>query len=229
MTKTIVVTGAARGIGLKLADAYCQRGDIVIGTVRALSSAQGLSALAVSCGLELAQLDVTDATSVRHLTELLDKRPVDILINCAGVMGGDRQSLEDMDYNAWLDAFHVNTLGPFRVAVALLPNLVLSPSPKVITLTSQMGSLHRKGVGQHAYRSSKAAANKVMQVMAVELRDRGIIVCPVHPGWVRTDMGGPHADISVEESVDGLLTVIDRLSMEDSGRFWTWEGKEHSW
>lgn len=229
MTKTIVLTGAARGIGLHLAYAFSKRGDAVIATARDLSAARELNELNSRAGVELAQLDVTDAVSVRRFAERMDKRAIDILINCAGIIGGDHQSLNDMDYDAWLNAFNVNTLGPFRVTTTLLPCLELSPAPKVVTLTSQMGSLHRKSVGQHAYRSSKAAVNKVMQVMAVELRDRGIIVCPIHPGWVRTDMGGPQADISVEESISGLISVIDRLSMEDSGRFWTWEGTEHPW
>ncbi|MDG2002103.1 MAG: SDR family oxidoreductase [Novosphingobium sp.] len=229
MTKTIVLTGAARGIGLQLARAYRERGDTVIATARKLSAAKRLRDLNASAGLEIAQLDVTEPVSVRRFAEQMDKRSIDVLINSAGVLGGDHQSLDDMDFDAWLDAFDVNTLGPFRVTTALMSSLVLSPAPKVITLTSQMGSLHRNSVGQHAYRSSKAAANKVMQVMAVELKDRGIIVCPIHPGWVRTEMGGRQADISVEESARGLLSVIDRLSIEDSGRFWTWEGNEHPW
>jgi NAD(P)-dependent dehydrogenase (short-subunit alcohol dehydrogenase family) len=229
VTKTIVLTGAARGIGLQLAHAYVERGDTVIATARDLSVAQGLSDLSACGSMELAQLDVTDAGSVGRFAERMNQRTIDVLINCAGVLGGDRQSLDDMDYDAWLNALQVNTLGPFRVTTALLSSLALSPAPKVITLTSQMGSLHRKSGGQHAYRSSKAAANKVMQVMAIELRERGIIACPVHPGWVRTEMGGPQADISVEECVDGLMSVIDKLSIEDSGRFWTWKGEEHPW
>lgn len=223
MSKTIVITGASRGIGLQLANAYAARGDTVIATARDLSTAPRLHDLGVNAGIELAQLDVTDPASLGVFAEQMHDRSIDVLINCAGVLGGDRQSLHNMDYDAWLKAFDVNTLGPFRVTTALLPNLEKSPVPKVITLTSQMAALHRKSTGQHAYRSSKAAANKVMQVMALELKERGIIVCPVHPGWVKTDMGGPQADISVEESVRGLLTVIDRLSTEDSGRFWTWK------
>ena len=144
-------------------------------------------------------------------------------------MGGDRQSIDDMDYSAWVEAFEVNTLAPFRLITAFRPNLQLSKHPRAITLSSQMGSLNRKSKGSHAYRSSKAAVNKVMQVLSMELEDDGIVVCPVHPGWVRTDLGGSAADISVEESAAGLIDLIGSLTMKQTGRFWTWEGEEHPW
>jgi len=229
LTATVVITGAARGIGFHLTRAFSLAGYQVIATARRISAAKALRDLASRGGIEVVELDVIDPASLAAFAAWLGRRPIDILINNAGVMGGEHQSLEDMDYDAWLHAFQVNTLAPFRVTTALLPNLGRSSGAKVITLTSQMGSLHRKSTGRYAYRSSKAAANKVMQVMALELRDRGIIACPIHPGWVRTDMGGPHASISVEESAKGVLSVIEALTLEDSGRFWTWEGSEHPW
>ncbi len=229
MRKTVVITGAGRGIGRRLVELYLTAGDQVVAGVRDPAAARELQQGSGGGDLEVCALDVRDGGSVRHLADALGVRPVDILINNAGVIGGDRQSLDDMDYDAWRDALEVNTLSPFRVTTALLPNLARSPQPKIITLTSQMGSLSRNSPGAFAYRSSKAAANKVMQVMALELKARGMIVCPMHPGWVRTDMGGPTAAISVEESAQGLLEVIDRLGLEDSGRFWTWDGVEHPW
>jgi NAD(P)-dependent dehydrogenase (short-subunit alcohol dehydrogenase family) len=180
-------------------------------------------------GVRVAQLDVVDPKSVDAFRDGLRNRPVDVLINNAGVIGGERQSLRDMDYDSWRHALEVNTLAPFRVTTALLPNLEQAERAKVVTLTSQMGSLHGNSIGHFAYRSSKAAANKVMQVMAWELRDRGIVVCPVHPGWVRTEMGGPQAEVSVHDSVLGLIALIERLELGDSGRFWTWQGQEHPW
>jgi NAD(P)-dependent dehydrogenase (short-subunit alcohol dehydrogenase family) len=229
MRKTVVITGAGRGIGRRLVELYLEAGDQVVAGVRDPAAARELQQGSSGGDLEVCALDVRDGGSVRRLADALGVRPVDILINNAGVMGGDRQSLDDMDYDAWRDALEVNTLSPFRVTTALLPNLARSPQPKIITLTSQMGSLSRNSPGAFAYRSSKAAANQVMQVMALELKARGMIVCPMHPGWVRTDMGGPAAAISVEESALGLLEVIDRLGLEDSGRFWTWDGVEHPW
>jgi NAD(P)-dependent dehydrogenase (short-subunit alcohol dehydrogenase family) len=134
-----------------------------------------------------------------------------------------------MDYARWLRTIEINTMAPFRLTTALRGNLRQSARPRVVTLSSQMGSLQRQGKGSVAYRSSKAAVNKVMQVLAIELREDGIVVCPVHPGWVRTDMGGPTADISVDDSARGLHAWIDSLAMEHSGRFWTWNGQEHPW
>ena len=105
----------------------------------------------------------------------------------------------------------------------------MSSNPRIITISSQMGSLNRKNKGAYAYRSSKAAVNKVMQVLATELEPENIIVCPVHPGWVKSDMGGAEADITVAESAAGLVNVINNLTKAQSGRFWTWQGVEHPW
>jgi NAD(P)-dependent dehydrogenase (short-subunit alcohol dehydrogenase family) len=226
--ETVLVTGAGRGIGLELTRRFLEAGRHVIATARDPHRSAELNSLA-SPSLTVAALDVTDAGSTSRLSSDLSGRPIDVLVSNAGVMGSDRQGVHDMDYSAWLHTFEVNTLAPFRVTIGFLENLRLAERPRVVALSSQMGALDRKSVGWFAYRSSKAALNKVMQVLASELKPDGIVVCPVHPGWVRTDMGGPEADISVEESVRGLVALIDSLTLEQSGRFWTWEGGEHPW
>ena len=191
----------------------------MIAACRKPDEAPGLQAL--QCRrLSAVSLDVRHEGSVAELVEELGATPIDVLVKNAGVWGGVHQDLERMDYAGWLEAFKVNTLGPYRVSTALVAHLSRSSNPRIVTLSSQMGSLSRQSTGSYAYRSSKAAVNKVMQVLALELRDKGIIVCPVHPGWVRTEMGGGEADISVEESAQGLVSLIDRLTMEHSGRFW---------
>jgi NAD(P)-dependent dehydrogenase (short-subunit alcohol dehydrogenase family) len=134
-----------------------------------------------------------------------------------------------MSYGSWMEVLEVNVLGPFRVTVALLPNLRASTNPRVVTLSSIMGCLSRKSAGYYAYRSSKAAVNKVMQLLANELAGEGVIVCPVHPGWVQTDMGGLDAELPVHESAQGLIRLIDALTLEHSGRFWQWDGTELPW
>jgi NAD(P)-dependent dehydrogenase (short-subunit alcohol dehydrogenase family) len=155
---------------------------------------------------------------------------VDVLINNAGIMGGDKQDFSNMDYAAWLHTLNVNTLGPFRLSAALLPNLKQARRPRIVTLSSQMGAFGlQMGTGSYAYRSSKSAVSKVMQVLAVELKGDGIIVIPVHPGWVQTDMGGARAAIPASKSAEGLCKLIDNLTMEHSGRFWKWDGTEHAW
>lgn len=227
--ETVVITGANRGIGLGLTRSFLERGKRVIATHRTPGASGDLRALAGSGSLSLSQLDVIDGASVSRLSSELAGQVVDVLVNNAGITGGPHQGVEDMDYGAWLDAFEVNAIAPFRLATALRVNLMRAPRPRVVTLSSQMASLNRKSRGSFAYRSSKAAVNKVMQVLALEFSEDGIIVCPVHPGWVRTDMGGSNAEISVEESASGLVDLIDSLTPAQSGRFWTWEGNEHPW
>lgn len=226
--QTVIVTGASRGIGLALVRQFLASGWSVIAACRKPDAATGLHELG-DPELSLLPLDVTQDSSVAAFVASLGTSPVDVLVNNAGVWGGTDQDLGRMDYPGWVDAFQVNTLGPFRISSALLEHLSRSPNPRIVTLSSQMGSLSRQSTGSYAYRSSKAALNKVMQVMSLELRERGIVVCPVHPGWVRTAMGGPEADITVEESAAGLVDLIDRLTLDDTGRFWTWEGAEHPW
>lgn len=227
--ETVLITGANRGIGLELTKRFLDAGSRVLGTYRDLDYAKELAKLAKSSALSLHRLDVSDAQSVDHLRDKLRDMTIDVLVNNAGIMGGERQSLDDMDYSAWVRAFEVNTIAPFRLITSLRANLQQSDNPRAVTLSSQMGALSRQSTGSHAYRSSKAAVNKVMQVLSMELKADGIVVCPVHPGWVRTDMGGNAADISVEESGSGLFDLIGSLTAEHSGRFWTWEGKEHPW
>lgn len=227
--ETVVITGANRGIGLELTRRFAANGNIVYAGCRAPEQAEDLFKLAETSHVHICTLDVTTAKNVEALSARLDGQTVDILINNAGVMGGDHQSVSDMDYDAWRQTLEVNTLAPFRLATALRPNLSKADRPRIATISSQMGSLSRKSRGAFAYRSSKAAVNKTMQVLAAEFEQDGIIVCPIHPGWVRTDMGGPAAEISVQESADGLFNLISGLRMEQSGRFWTWNGAEHAW
>ena len=227
--ETVLITGANRGIGLELVKSFLGAGNHVIATCRQPGDAEDLCSLQADSNLTVYELEVTDGESVEQLRRELDGQPLDVLINNAGIMGGVRQSLDDMDYAAWIEAFEVNTLAPFRLITTFQENLLRSKRPRAITLSSQMGSLSRKSKGSYAYRSSKAAVNKVMQVLSMELEAGGIIVCPVHPGWVRTDMGGTSAYISAEESGAGIFKLVEGLTMEQSGRFWTWDGEEHPW
>lgn len=170
-----------------------------------------------------------DGASIERLTRSLNGSVVDVLINNAGIMGPDRHGIEGMDYDAWSSVLSVNVLGPFHVTTALLPSLRRSESPRVITLSSIMGCLHRKSSGHYAYRSSKAAMNKVMQLLANDLAHERIVVCPVNPGWVKTDMGGDDAPLTVGECAEGLIALIDGLTLDHSGRFWQWDGSELAW
>lgn len=225
--ETAVVAGATRGIGLELTRQLLSSGRRVVATFR--DEPGELARLEHGSRLELQQLDVASDASVAHLAAALADRPVDLLFCMAGTYGGSRQTIDDMDLAAWREAFEVNTLGPFRVVTSLREHLVRAANPRALVISSQMGALGRRSRGAYAYRSTKAAANKVAQLLALDLEDAGVVVCPVHPGWVRIDMGGPGADISAEESASGLISLADSLTAEHSGRFWTWEGKEHPW
>ena len=225
-----VVTGAGRGIGLELTAQWLARGDRVIATYRDDRGKARLEAVGSAGGdLRLIQLDVRNAGSVAALAAALDRTPVDVLVNSAGVMGTSPPSLDAMDHEEWLEVFAVNVQGPYRVTAALLPNLQAGTRPRVVTLSSIMGCMHRQSPGNYVYRSSKAALNKVMQLLAKDLAPLGIVACPVHPGWVQTDMGGPGAELPVHEAVAGLVALIDRLTPDHTGRFWQWDGTELAW
>jgi NAD(P)-dependent dehydrogenase (short-subunit alcohol dehydrogenase family) len=227
----VLITGANRGIGLALAQLYARRGDTVLACCRAPHSATELAALADEHSIEILQLDVGVDDSVAEVANQLGAMPVDILINNAGVSGGppERQTATSMDFAAWSDAFNVNAMGPARVMQALLPALARSKTPKVMSITSQLGALSLDLAFALAYSASKAALNKFMRLAAQELKPKGIAVGVIHPGWVKTDMGGPSAQITPAESAAGIASVIDRLTLENTGSFWKWNGSRHEW
>jgi NAD(P)-dependent dehydrogenase (short-subunit alcohol dehydrogenase family) len=218
---TVVITGGNRGIGLELARLYAASGDTLILGVRRPQDAGAPG--------EILPLDVGGDHSVAAFAKALNERPIDILINNAGVIGPDRQSALNTDFAGFLDALNINTLGPLRVTQALLPNLRKSRNAKIAIISSRMGSLSYAKSDRAAYRASKAAVNKLAQCLATDLAEEGIAVAALHPGWVRTDMGGPSADISVEDSARGLKAVIDGLSMAQSGQFLSYDGSHLAW
>ncbi|WP_091737439.1 SDR family oxidoreductase [Phenylobacterium immobile] len=216
----VVISGASRGIGRQLARLYAARGDAVTGGARKPDAAAGFTEQA---------LEVSEDASVRSFAAGLDSDPVDVLINNAGVIGPDRQSTLDMDFEGFAQALAVNTIAPLRLTQALLPNLRKAAGGKVVIISSFMGSLSHASSNQAAYRVSKAGVNKLVQCLATDLAAEGIAVASIHPGWVRTDMGGANADISVEESAAGIQRVIDSLTLATTGRFWNYDGKALAW
>lgn len=224
--QTYLITGANRGIGLEMTSQALELGIRVIATCRDPSSATELSAL--QGRLEVHALDVTDDASTTALAEKLATLKLDVLINNAGYMATE-QSVDDMDYEQWMRSFAVNAIAPWRVSVAFARQLESSSSARVATVSSQMGSLERAASDRVAYRSSKAAANMAMRTLALEWEPRGITVCMLHPGWVKTDMGGSNAALEPGESAAGLLEVIDGLTLKDTGRFLDYEGETLPW
>ena len=227
----VFITGANRGIGLELARQYAGAGERVFATCRTPGAADGLNDLAKSSAdrLTVHALDVGDAASISGAAKVVGDTPIDILINNAGILGGASQTLEAIDFDAWIDAFKVMTIGPFRMVQTLLPNLKAAAAPKVMTVTSQLAASTWPFGGSYAYSSAKAGVNKVMQTLAKDLKAQNITVSMIHPGWVKTDMGGAGADITPQESATGIRVVIAGLTAETSGKFYKWNGEIHPW
>lgn len=229
---TVLITGANRGIGLEMTKLYAAAGHRVLACCRAPARADKLAAVAAQHeGVRPLGVEITSGASVAALRQTVGEQPIDVLLNNAGAPGPapQNQSLANMDYDGWLEAFNVNTLAPLRVLQAFRGNLAAGTNPRAVTITSQMGALGLDMVAMYAYCTSKAAVNKLMRLASFELKKEGITVALIHPGWVRTDMGGPQAQISPEESAAGIVSVIEKLSLAETGCFKKWNGETHVW
>lgn len=220
---TYFITGASRGIGHEFVLQILSQGHKVIATARApgvLEKEFGDRALILS-------LDVTKQNQVDDLAHAVNS-PIDVLINNAGVLLGEDAPFQKVSSEKLFESFNVNTLGAIRVTQALLPHLQKSPQAKVINITSKMGSIEDNGSGgYYGYRMSKAALNMFTKSFAVDFPK--ITTLCLHPGWVQTDMGGANALVRTEDSVRGLLKVIQRAKPSDSGGFFDFTGEEISW
>jgi NAD(P)-dependent dehydrogenase (short-subunit alcohol dehydrogenase family) len=230
--QTVLITGANRGIGLELARSYAASGDRVLACCREPEQAAALQALAKAhANVTVYGVRVSDGASVAALARRIGDLPIDVLINNAGMAGPpiQKQSLEEMDFEGWAETFAVNTMAPLRMLQAFRKNLAAGKNPRAVTITSQMGAIAFPMPVMYAYCSSKGAVNKVMKMAADALKREGITVLLVHPGFVKTDMGGPNAEITPEESAAGIASVIANASLASTGRFLKWTGEEHPW
>jgi len=222
---TVLITGANRGLGLEYARQFAEKGYEVIGTARAPEKAGELAAVAD----QVEPLDVTDPDSVAALADRLDGKAIDILINNAGIFDRRDVTLDEVDFEVMERTFTVNTLGPLRVTQALLPNLRAGQRKIIVGMSSQLGSIENSNGRWYAYRASKTALNQFNKILSVELGPEGFICTVLHPGWVRTDMGGSNATYSPQESVAGLVKVIEGLKPEDNGQFYDFHGETIPW
>ncbi|MBE1283200.1 MAG: SDR family NAD(P)-dependent oxidoreductase [Rhodobacteraceae bacterium] len=211
----IVITGANRGIGKEMAAQMTNAGHDVTGTARGFA-------------LDV-RLDVTDAGQQAQMARQLAGRAVDLLVCNAGVYLDKGLALEDYTAEVWGQTLAANVTGVFLTVQALLPNLRLAERPKIAIISSQMASHTRAPGGSYAYRASKAAALNIGRNLATDLKPEGIAVGIYHPGWVQTDMGGQTAEITVQEAATGLLARFDALSIDSSGCFETWDGRDHAY
>ena len=230
----IVITGANRGIGLALVRNYVANGDRVYALCRRPDQATELNQIASAAGrLTLHQIDMADGNSIDNITQALGDTPVDVLLNVAGIVGGRPDKLTsapftEADFAAWREAFEVMIIGPFRLVQALLPNLTAAKG-KALTVSSQIGASTWPYGGMYAYGATKAAVNRLMLSLAIDLKDQGVSIATVHPGYVQTDMGGPNAEITPQESAAGIQAVAANLTLETSGSFFKWNGELHPW
>ena len=218
---TVCITGASRGIGLELARQFRDRGEDVVAACR--KATEELKDL----GVEIVEgVDVTDDGSVKRLGEALGDRTIDILINNAGVLSDE--SLSDLDFDRMRNQFEVNSLGPLRVSAALRDRF--ANGSKVAIVTSRMGSIEdNTSGGRYGYRMSKAAVNMAGRSLAHDLKEAGVAVAILHPGFVRTDMTGGQGLVDPPESAAGIIARVDELTLETTGTFWHANGEELPW
>ena len=225
---TVLVTGANRGLGLEFARQYAADKWRVIATSRALDKAGALKAL--GAGVTVYPLDVADLAAVAALGRELAGEAIDVAIANAGIYGPGELRPEAVAANAeaWAQTFRVNTMAPLALAGAVLGPLARGAERKLIAITSQLGSIGNNNEGgMYAYRSAKAALNAAWRSLALDHSE--LIVTVLHPGWVRTDMGGRSAPLSPEESVTGMRRVIAKLRKADSGGFIGYDGSKIPW
>lgn len=224
---TVLVTGANRGIGLAFVKAYAADGWRVHACARNTDKARDLRT--IGGDVLVHRLDVTNSLKVASLARELAEEEIDLLINNAGVRGG-QGAFGETDYDDWAQVLQVNTLAPLRMVERFVEQIAKSERRLVVNISSILGSIGRTSSGgDYAYRTSKAALNMVTKTLANDLAPRGITVISFHPGWVRTDMGGPAASLSETESVVGMRRKIESLTSADSGGFFNHDGTPLEW
>ena len=232
MMKKILVTGANRGLGLGLVKKFLKNNEKVICTTRNISKSKELILYKekYNDNLEICELDLLDKDSPNILSNFLGDETIDLFINNAGVIGHSAQHFKSVSLNHWLEVLKVNLIAPLLITQSIIKNIEKSSERKIYFISSKVGSIEdNKSGGMYIYRSSKTALNQVVKSLSIDLKPLGISVISLHPGWVRTEMGGPNALISVEESVNGMVDVISNTSIINSGQFINYDGKRLPW
>ena len=224
---TVLITGAARGLGLDFTKQYAAKGWKVLACARKADALKDIEG-----DIHYHKLEVTDYKAVKALAAKLKGEAIDVLICNAGV-GGERgstsQDLGKLEPEAWRHMFEINTLAPLMMAEAFVEHVARSQQKKMIAISSILGSIKNNNGGRYFYRASKTALNMEWSVLAKDVEPKGIICVALHPGWVQTDMGGPTATLTIDQSVPGMVKVIDGLKTSDNGRFLQYDGGELPW
>ena len=221
---TVLITGAARGLGLDFVKQYAAKGWKIHACARTLE------ALAqVKGDIHPHRLEVTDYAAVKALAAELKGEAIDVLICNAGVSGTEATVLGSLDPAVWRQTFEVNALAPLMMAEAFADHVAASKDRKLVAISSRLGSITFANNGRYSYRASKAALNMEWKGLSVDLAAKGLICVVLHPGWVQTDMGGSAATLTIEQSVPSMVKVIDGLKPADNGRFLNYDGTELPW
>ena len=228
---TILITGANRGIGLQLTEQFAQDGWQVLACCRNPTDTSQLQALIDrDLPIELHALDVTNYEQMATLADQLGNRPIDILLSNAGIYGPKGGSFGEVDAEKWRQVLEVNTIAPLMLVQAFVGQVAASQQKLVAIISSKVGSIaDNSSGGSYMYRSSKTAVNQVVKSLSIDLASRDITVMSLHPGWVKTDMGGPNAEISTDESVSGLTSILQSAKLAQSGQFIEFDGCSIPW
>ncbi len=228
---TVLITGCSRGLGLEAVRQFLADGWKVFATCRDSKSCSELDVLKKQYDmLEILDMDIADNTSIDRVASVIAGQPLDLLVQNAGVYGPTVVRLGTVTAESWMDTLRVNTIAPLMLVQSMLSNLRLANDPTIVLLSSKMGSItDNNSGGGYIYRSSKTALNSVGKSLAEDLREDGIKVLMIHPGWVKTDMGGPNALIDAATSVASIRRVIEGFTLEESGSFLNYDGKQISW
>ena len=227
----VLITGANRGLGLGFVKSFLEKNVNVICTTRNITGSKEL----LECkkkypnNLKILELDLLGENSENTLSDLLSDKPIDIFINNAGV-GSSIQRFGVVSLKPWLEVLKVNLIAPLTVTQSIIENIKKGSDKKIYFLSSQLGSIEENtSGGMYIYRSSKTALNQVVKSLSVDLKPMGITVISLHPGWVKTDMGGPNAPVSIDESIKGMMKVIDTTDIRNTGTFLNFDGQGLPW
>jgi NAD(P)-dependent dehydrogenase (short-subunit alcohol dehydrogenase family) len=229
---TVLITGANRGLGLEFCRQYAEQDWHVIACARNPDDAFDLNKLASRhSNIQLETLDVSEFEQIDALSEKLAAQPIDVLINNAGIYADNKNNgFGHLDYQAWTQSLVVNAEAPVKMAEAFLPQIKKSDKKLIVNISSLMGSIaDNDSGGSIFYRSSKAALNAAMKSLAIELKDQSVGVLIFHPGWVKTDMGGPNGLINADQSITGMRALIENFSLNQSGSFVKYDGTPMPW
>ena len=228
----ILITGASRGIGLEMVRYGIESNWRVFACCRHPQQADSLLSLAQLANSQVSVhvVDMNELATIQALAYELRGESIDVLVNNAGIYGSDNNRFGRVDVQSWLETFQINSIAPLKMAEALIEQLKSGQARTIACISSKMGSMADNGSGNsYIYRSSKAALNAVVKSMSIDLKPYAIKCVALHPGWVKTDMGGEGAEITTRESVDAMFRTILSLTADDSGRFIDIDGRDIPW